>query len=64
MKNLNVYEFVKTIPKNTNLISTKCVFRYKLNSENTINKRKARLVARGITQKQGIDYDKTFYPTL
>jgi len=64
MKNLNVYEFVKSIPKNTNLVSAKWVFRNKYNSDNTINTRKARLVERGFTQKQGIDYDKTFSPTL
>jgi len=64
MKNLNVYEFVKSIQKNTNLVSAKWVFKYKYNSDNTINKRKARLVARGFTQKQGIEYNKTFSPTL
>jgi len=64
MKNLKVYKKVDRVPKGSNIITPKWVFRYKYNSDNSINKRKARLVARGFTQKQGIDYNETFSPTL
>jgi len=64
MKNLKIYEFGTKISMNTNLISAKCVFKYKYNSDNTIHKRKARLVARGFKQKYEIDYNKIFSPTL
>ena len=40
------------------------MFRYKYNSVKTIKKRKARLVTCGFTQKQGIDYNETYSPTL
>ena len=61
MKNLNVYEVVSKVPKNYNIVTPKWVFRYKYNSDNSINKRKARLVARGFTQKQGVDYNNTLF---
>jgi len=60
MKDLNAYEVVSKVPKNYNIVTPKWVFRYKYNPDNSINKRKARLVARGFTQKQGVDYNNTY----
>jgi len=43
---------------------SKRVFIYKYNSNNTINKRKARLVACGFNQKHRIDYNEIYSSTL
>jgi len=64
MKELNVYTVVDHVPKNANIITPKWVFKYKLDANGNIVKRKARLVARGFTQIYGIDFTVTFSPTL
>ena len=60
MKNLNVFNTIKYIPKNANVISSLWIFKYKRNANGEITKRKARLVARGFTQEFGIDFHDTF----
>ncbi|KAE8242469.1 hypothetical protein A4X06_0g6892 [Tilletia controversa] len=55
---------IVTAPLGANLISAKWVFRVKRNGDATIQKYKARLVARGFTQVQGVDFEETFAPTL
>jgi len=64
MKNLGVYETINSIPNGANLIASRWVFKLKKNSKGEIIKRKSRLVAKGFTQKLGIDYQETFSPTL
>ncbi len=54
---------IEPLPKDKNLVSGKWVFTVKLNKDNEIIKYKARYVARGFTQIQGIDYIDTFSPT-
>ena len=56
--------FVKFVPKNKNIITTKWVFSVKKDANNNIIKFKARLVARGYDQIFGIDYELTYSPTL
>jgi hypothetical protein len=51
-------------PQGANLISTKWVFTLKFNVDGTLDRFKARLVARGFTQAYGIDYTETFAPTV
>ena len=51
-------------PKNRELISPKWVFKIKYTSAAVIERFKARLCARGFSQKYGIDYEETFAPTL
>jgi len=64
MEKLKVFDIIRKIPPNTNVISSRWVFKLKRNSEGDIIKRKARLVAKGYNQKYGIDYKETFAPTL
>ena len=47
-------------PHNQSIIGTRWVFRNKLNEERKFIRNKARQVAQGYNQHEGIDYDKTF----
>jgi hypothetical protein len=49
-------------PKNTNIISSKWVFKIKRNAAGKIDKYKAWLMARGFTQVHGVDYYETYAP--
>ena len=44
-------------------IGCKWVYKIKYKSDGTLDKYKARLVVKGFSQHQGIDYEKTFAPT-
>ncbi|KAK0570630.1 hypothetical protein LWI29_004098 [Acer saccharum] len=49
-------------PRNTNVIGTKWVFRNKSDEDGNIVRNKARLVAQGYSQIEGIDFEETFAP--
>ncbi|KAK6120548.1 hypothetical protein DH2020_045714 [Rehmannia glutinosa] len=57
----DVWELVPCPPSQT-IIGTKWVFRNKLDDQGNIVRNKARLVAQGYCQEEGIDYDETFAP--
>ncbi|KAK2445742.1 putative mitochondrial protein [Trifolium repens] len=49
-------------PAHKNIIGTKWVFRNKMNEQGEVVRNKARLVAQGYSQQEGIDFTETFAP--
>ncbi|GJQ91131.1 retrovirus-related pol polyprotein from transposon TNT 1-94 [Tanacetum coccineum] len=49
-------------PRNMTIIGTKWVFRNKLDENGIVSRNKARLVAQGYNQQEGINYDETYAP--
>ena len=59
----NVWELVKRPdPHKHNIIGTKWIYRNKQDENGLVVRNKARLVAQGYTQVEGIDFDETFAP--
>ncbi|KAH9780087.1 Integrase catalytic domain-containing protein [Citrus sinensis] len=57
----NVWELVPK-PEHQSIIGTKWVFRNKMDESGVVVRNKARLVAQGYNQEEGIAFDKTFAP--
>jgi hypothetical protein len=55
----DVWEIVPT-PKRKDVVSSKWLYKIKHVVDGSIEKNKARFVARGFSQKEGIDYEETF----
>ena len=51
------------VPKGVKLITEKCMFAWKTDSDGYTTKAEARLVARGFGQQLDVDYFSTFTPT-
>ena len=61
MKDNDVWNLVP-LPKGEKPIGCKWIFKTKRDSKGNVERYKARLVANGFTQKEGIDYKETFSP--
>ena len=60
MKN-DVYEVVSRLEKKS-VMTSKWIYKIKHVADGSIEKHKARFVARSFSQKEGIDYEETFAP--
>ena len=62
MKSMNANRVwnLKIIPKGAKIVGCKWVYKTKLDSQENIERFKARLVTKGFTQREGIDYNETF----
>ena len=49
-------------PKDKNVFGTKWVIRTKLNEDGEVSKNKERLVSKGYSQEEGIEYGENFAP--
>ena len=60
----HVYSPVSSLPAGSQLLTAKWVFKRKRDDSGAVVRYKARLVARGFRQRDGIDYDETFAPVI
>ena len=57
--NNDVWEVVSR-PEGKSVVTSKWLFKIKHKANGSVKNHKARFVARGFSQKEGIDYDETF----
>lgn len=53
---------ITKLPKGRKCIGCRWVFKLKTNTEGEVTRYRARLVAKGFSQKKGIDYSETYTP--
>ena len=61
LKSHKTWELVD-MPSNSNLVGCKWVYKTKRKADGTVDRFKARLVAQGYSQEEGIDFDEVFAP--
>lgn len=63
LRSNNTWDLVPR-PHCSNIVGSKWVYHTKFNSDGTIQRLKARLVAQGFSQISGLDYTRTFSPVV
>ena len=63
LRDHDVWELVE-LPAGRKPVGSKWVFKVKTNADGSVERCKARLVAQGYSQKEGLDYDETFSPVV
>ena len=63
MKHNGVWDLIE-LPKGCKRVGCKWVFKTKRESNGNLERYKPRLIAKGFTQKDGIEYKETFSPIL
>ena len=58
------WEEITELPIGRKAIGGKWVFKIKYKSNGEVERYKARWVAKGCSQKEGVDYDETFSPVV
>jgi hypothetical protein len=53
---------LERIPNGAKTVGYKCVYKMKCDSKGNVERFKARLVSKGFTQREEIDYNETFLP--
>ena len=61
MEDTNTWS-ITSLPTGKKAIGCKMLYSLKFNADGTLERRKVRLVAKGFTQKEGLDYTETFSP--
>lgn len=56
----NKTQTIANLSSNKSTISTKWIYKVKLNTNGSLQKYKAQLIVRSFEQKKGIDYEETF----
>lgn len=64
MKKNKAWIPINQLPKDQKAVTSKIVFKKKLDSQGRVERYKARLVARGFTQRPGIDFKEIFAPVI
>ncbi|GJS10877.1 putative RNA-directed DNA polymerase [Tanacetum coccineum] len=60
----NMTWVVTELPKNRKVIGCKWIFKIKYKSTGEVKRHKARIMAKGFSQREGVDYEETFSPVV
>ena len=55
---------LRELPSGRSAIKSKWIFKRKVQSDGTLDRYKARLVVKGCSQQEGVDYEETFAPVM